>query len=95
MKKEHLFTNCIAALFFIAFFEVFACKPTNLFQNDKTLQYEHTSESFKGKPAVWDEVNRTGFGYAESEMNEDSTYNMRTTDGWIMKIKYDRLTWAP
>lgn len=39
------------------------------------------------------EVSRTVTGKAESFSASDSTYTMRTYDGWAMKIKAYRITW--
>lgn len=75
------------------------CKTSNVVLDDKA-ELISTKESVINKLGCWYEPTLTGvgrrfvMGFAQSEMQKDSTYRMRTTDGWMMSIKYNQITWA-
>lgn len=79
----------------ILLFCVFAsCKTPNLFVNDK-MEIESSNEEYNNRLGVWLEAkDRAVAGHSRGEMQKDSTYRMQTLDGWVMTIRFDRITWA-
>ncbi len=87
------------AIIFLMILASTGCRTQNVIVTEQ-CDTVATRESVINKLGGWYEPTITGvgrrfvIGFSESEMTNDSCYRMRTTDGWIMAIKYNRITWT-
>ncbi len=87
-----IFILAAAAFCILAIVIIQGCKTPNLIVASNE-QVKASGKHHAGHLAAWIEADTAVTGHAISEMGKDSFYTVRTSAGWTMKIKYDRLMW--